>query len=103
VTERDQLLHHLIVQLTREPTAFSFLRGAECGNVGVLATQSLLGVRAEDVDRAAQILDHGIVAHWLALSAQVAMRHALSMPLQRTQDLGIHENLIHVSSITHSV
>jgi hypothetical protein len=63
----------------------------------------LLGVRAEDVDRAAQILDHGIVAHWLALSAQVAMRHQLSMPLQRTQDLDIHEYLFHAPSVTHSV
>jgi hypothetical protein len=68
----------------------------------VLAAQSLLGVRAEDVDRAAQILDHGIVAHGLALTAHVAMRHQLSMALQRTQDLDIHEYLFHASSVTRS-
>ena len=43
MAERDQLRHHLVVQLARKPAAFCLLGGAEGGDIGMLAAQALLG------------------------------------------------------------
>ena len=51
----------------------------------------------------AQILNRGDIAERLTDRRQITMRHQLSMPLQRTQDLDIHKNLIHVPSVTRSI
>jgi hypothetical protein len=102
MTEGDQLLDDLVVQLARQPRALGLLGGAERGNVGVLAAQPLFGMCPQHVDRPAQILNDRRLADTLAEHAQVAVRHRLGTALQGAQNVGRYKNLIHAPSVTRS-
>jgi hypothetical protein len=89
VTEGDQPLHDIIVQLARQASALGLLRRSKRGDRGVHSTVKLLDMLAQHVDGPAKVFNLTRTVDRRAQQGEVALRHGFGSALQRADRLAV--------------